>query len=65
MCLILSKFKPGNKDNGRILNVKDMISELHESGQKLNLSKEAVGIFLSKKGYLKGRVGNYKGYWIK
>ncbi len=63
--LIISKYKPTDKGNGRLINPQQVIIELLEQGQKINLSKEAIGKYFSKRGYLRGRVGNYKGYWVK
>lgn len=63
--LIIDKYRPAEYGKGRLVNPSVILEELKEHGHKISLSKEALGLMLTKRGYIKGRVGNFKGYWVK
>ena len=56
-------FKPAPYKQGRLLNASDMKRELKEQGVKIEMTSEKIGRFLAKN-YVKGRIGNYKGYYV-
>lgn len=62
---LLSLFKPAKKGNGKLVSPSDMLKELKVKGVKTDLNKVSLGFFLKKHNYEKGRIGNYRGYWIK
>ena len=62
---ILNLFKPATMENGKLLSPSDMLEELKAKGVKTDFNKVSLGFFLKKHNYEKGRIGNYRGYWIK
>jgi predicted P-loop ATPase len=62
---ILELFKPSDKANGKLVSPSDMLQELKAKGLKTNLNEISLGFFLKKHYYEKGRIGNYRGYWVK
>lgn len=68
---ILRKFKAAQRDNGVVLQPKEILQKLQDAQSSLNItiSKSEltkVGFFLSKNGYIPGRTKNGSaGYWIQ
>jgi len=63
--IILQNFKPSAIGKGRVINPSEMLNELTKKGLKTIFSVEQIGSFLAKNNYIKGRKGNYKGWWVK
>ncbi|GEM_PF-2152277 len=63
--IILSRFKPADKDTGVLMSASDMLKSLKQEGINANMSPESLGLFLIKHKFQTGRKINYKGYYIQ